>query len=34
MLDVPPDKSGRIPDASVAALARLRANIDRMGSPA
>jgi len=34
MLDVPPDKSGRIPAESVAALARLRANIDRMGSPA
>ncbi len=34
LLDVPPDRTGRIPAPSVEALLRLRRNIDRLGSPA
>jgi alpha-L-fucosidase len=32
VLDVPPDRSGRIGDDCVGALARLRANLDRLGA--
>ena len=32
LLDVPPDRTGQIPGESVQALARLRTNLDRVGS--
>lgn len=34
LLDVPPDRTGQIPEEHVAALRRLRAHIDRFESPA
>lgn len=34
LLDVPPDRTGRIPEEHVSALRRLRRNLDRLGAPA